>query len=205
MSTVLVSQPATATTRVRSVGSDSRCGLTAQQRLRFEQLVMEYLDCAYTGALRMTQNPDDAEDLVQDAVLRAMRGFDGFQDHTNFRAWLFRIMTNLYINQYRLKQRRPARADAVEVSGLHSTDASGNPEELVVDRMEAEYLRQAIEELPSDYRTVIMLSDEQGFSYGEIAKIMNCPIGTVRSRLHRARRILGRRLRDYGREAGYLR
>jgi len=165
---------------------------------------MEHLDSAYGGALRMTHNAEDAEDLVQDAVFRAMRGFHGFQEDTNFKAWLFRIMTNVYINDYRLKGRRPRRVEEVEPSDLRSRDSLAEPENLVLGRMEGEYLQRAIEGLPSEYRMVVMLAYEQGFSYEEIAKIIDRPIGTVRSRLHRGRRMLKRRLQQYACEAGYV-
>jgi len=177
--------------------------LSPERREEFERLVMAHLDSAYSGALRLTRNKTDAEDLVQDAVVRAMRGFHRFQSDTNFKAWLFRIMTNLYINEYHRRARRPERAEEVEPADLGWPGLPADPEMQVLRRMEAQYLHQAIEGLPAEFRAVVMLADEQGFSYEEIAKMIKRPIGTVRSRLHRGRRMLMHRLYDYAREAGY--
>jgi RNA polymerase sigma-70 factor (ECF subfamily) len=190
---------------VVDAGTDGRgsFALTSDQQNRIERLVMEHLDSVFNGALRLTHNVSDAEDLVQDAVFRAMRGFHSFQEDTNFKAWLFRIMTNVYINNYRVRARQPRRAEEVELADLKSPARLADPESVVMARMETEYLQRAIEDLPSESRTVVMLADEQGFSYDEIAKIIKRPVGTVRSRLHRGRRMLKRRLQQYAQEAGY--
>ena len=191
------------TTKVADNEASAPATLSADRREEFERLIMQHLDSAYSGALRLTRNRTDAEDLVQDAVVRAMRGFHRFQADTNFKAWLFRIMTNLYINEYHRKARQPERAEEVEPADLGWPDVPGDPEVAVMRKMEARYLHKAIEGLPEEFRAVVMLADEQGFSYDEIAKMIKRPIGTVRSRLHRGRKMLTHRLYDYAREAGY--
>jgi RNA polymerase sigma-70 factor (ECF subfamily) len=181
-----------------------RPGLSGERKAEFERLILEHLDSAYNGALRMTRNPSDAEDLVQDTIVRAMRGFHRFEAETNFKAWLFKIMTNLYINEYHRRARAPVRVDEVEPEDLGLPIGREGPEKAVLEKMEAEYINSAIEDLPDEFRAVVVLSDVQGFSYGEISKMIGRPIGTVRSRLHRGRRMLLRRLNHYAREAGYL-
>ncbi len=181
-----------------------KSGLIPARKAEFERLILEHLDSAYNGALRLTRNPSDAEDLVQDTVVRAMRGFHRFESETNFRAWLFKIMTNLYINEYHRRARAPERVEEVEPENIGLPLGKEGPEKEVLRKMEAEYINNAIEDLPDEFRAVVMLSDVQGFSYGEISKIIGRPIGTVRSRLHRGRRMLLRRLDHYAKEAGYL-
>lgn len=178
--------------------------LEPQERDEFERLAMAHLDAAYSGALRLAGNPTDAEDLVQDTFFRAMRAFRRFLPGTNFKAWLFRIMMNLYINEYRRRARRPRRAEDVDPSDLGWAGVTSDPEACALQQIEADYLHNAIARLPDKFRMVIMLADEQGLSYEEIARIMRSPVGTVRSRLHRSRRMLAHRLRGYAREAGHL-
>jgi len=188
----------------RSVEAEPRTGLNTDRKVEFERLILEHLDSAYNGALRLTRNPSDAEDLVQDTIVRAMRGFHRFTLETHFKAWLFKIMTNLYINEYHRRARAPERAQEIEPENLGMPAGQEGPEKHVLKKMEAEYINKAMEDLPDEFRAVVMLSDVQGFSYGEIGKIIGRPIGTVRSRLHRGRRMLLRRLNHYAKEAGYL-
>jgi RNA polymerase sigma-70 factor, ECF subfamily len=173
---------------------------------RFESYLTPILTAVYGTALHLTRNRDDAEDLVQEAALQAFRAFDSFQQGTNFRAWFFRILTNLFINAYRKRQRAPA-VDTLSESddapalylfkrtreiGLHAR--SPDPAALVIERLEAEQVSRAIAALPDDYRVVSALYFMEEFSYQEIAEIVGCPVGTVRSRLHRGRRMLQRAL-----------
>jgi RNA polymerase sigma-70 factor (ECF subfamily) len=169
---------------------------------RFEASLTPILTAAYGTALHMTRNCEDAEDLVQEAALQAFRAFDSFQEGTNFKAWFFRILTNLFINAYRKRQREPEidtlseHEDAPALylfkrtreMGMHS----GNPDPaaLVIEKVEVEQVSRAIAALPEDYRVVSVLYFMEEFSYQEIAAIVGCPVGTVRSRLHRGRRML---------------
>jgi RNA polymerase sigma-70 factor (ECF subfamily) len=180
---------------------------------RFEELAMPYMSALYSAALRMTRNPADAEDLVQETYLRAYRGFGGFQDGTNLRAWLYKILSNTFINSYRAKKRRPDEVDLDEsddfslfhrLGGLEAAAAERTPETQVLDSMPDEMVKAALEDLPEQFRMAVLLADVEGFSYKEIAEIMDVPIGTVMSRLHRGRKQLQRRLWDFGRERGLL-
>jgi RNA polymerase sigma-70 factor, ECF subfamily len=172
----------------------------------FEVLLTPLLDAAYGAALHMTRNRDDAEDLVQEAALQAFRAFDTFQPGTNFKAWFFRVQTNLFINKYRQKQREPEIDSYHELDdapmlhlyrqtrnlGLHSWNS--DPAALVLDKLEATQVAAAIAALPEEYRMVAALYFVQELSYQEIADIVACPVGTVRSRLHRGRRMLQKAL-----------
>jgi RNA polymerase sigma-70 factor (ECF subfamily) len=169
---------------------------------RFESYLTPILTAAYGTALHMTRHPDDAEDLVQEAALQAFRAFDSFQEGTNFRAWFFRILTNLFINAYRKRQREPGIETLPESEdapalylfkqtremGLHA--GNRDPAALVIEKIEAAQIVGAIAVLPEDYRVVSALYFMQEFSYQEIAEIVGCPVGTVRSRLHRGRKML---------------
>lgn len=174
---------------------------------------MPFMSGLYAAALRMTRNPSDAEDLVQETYLRAFRGFGGFQAGTNLKAWLYRILTNTFINIYRAKKRRPQQEtlDDVEdfylyrrIGGLEAVDANRGPEAEVLDSIPDTTITQAIEELPEQFRMAVLLADVEGFSYKEIAEIMDVPIGTVMSRLHRGRKQLQRRLWDLAIERGLV-
>jgi RNA polymerase sigma-70 factor (ECF subfamily) len=171
------------------------------------------MDQLYSAALRMTRNPSDAEDLVQETYLRAYRGFGGFKDGTNLKAWLYKILTNTFINTYRAKKRRPEETEFDDVEdfalygrlrGLEAADASRTPETEVLDAMPDEVVKEALESLPEQFRMAVLLADVEGFSYKEIADIMEVPIGTVMSRLHRGRKQLQQRLWEFARDRGLL-
>ncbi len=174
---------------------------------------MPYMSALYSAALRMTRNPADAEDLVQETYLRAYRGFGGFQEGTNLKAWLYKILSNTFINTYRARKRRPQETDLDEgedfylfnrLRGLEAVEAGRTPETDVLDQMPEDVVKTALEELPDQFRMAVLLADVEGFSYKEIADIMDVPIGTVMSRLHRGRKQLQRRLWDFGRERGLI-
>ncbi len=180
-------------------------------RARFERDVMPLVQGLYAAALRMTRNPSDAEDLVQETVLRAFRGFAGFREGTNLKAWLYRILTNTFINMYRKKQREPA---TVSVDGdleewflydrLAERGAEASAETTVLEAMPDEDVQAALESLPENFRMAVLLADVEGFSYKEIAQMLDIPIGTVMSRLHRGRRALEKALWDVARERGFV-
>jgi RNA polymerase sigma-70 factor (ECF subfamily) len=173
----------------------------------FSDLAMEFMPALYTAALRMTRNPSDAEDLVQETYLKAYRAFATFEAGTNLKAWLYRILTNTYINSYRAKKRRPEIADVEDIEDLYlyrhvSADRSGgagrSAEEEALDRFTDTDVKEAIESLPDTFRMAVLLADVEGFSYKEIAEITDVPIGTVMSRIHRGRKALQKALVDRG-------
>ena len=179
----------------------------------FADLAMEYMPALYTAALRMTRNAADAEDLVQETYLRAYRAFDSFELGTNLKAWLYRILTNAYINTYRAKKRRPEIADVEDVDDLylyrHLSGDGSNPtgrsaEDEALDRFTDTDVKEAIEALPENFRMAVLLADVEGFSYKEIADITDVPIGTVMSRIHRGRKALQKALVDRGRTRGLV-
>jgi RNA polymerase sigma-70 factor (ECF subfamily) len=180
---------------------------------RFADLAMPYMSALYTAALRMTRNPADAEDLVQETFLRAYRAFHTFEEGTNLKAWLYKILTNAYINQYRKAKRRPQEVDVDEVEDLYMYRRLGGAEQAELSRSaEAEVLdgipesavKEAIEALPEQFRLAVLLADVEGFSYKEIAEITGVPIGTVMSRLHRGRNLLQKRLWEFGEARGLV-
>jgi RNA polymerase sigma-70 factor (ECF subfamily) len=187
--------------------------LTSEEKERFQSDALPLLDSLYGGALRMTRNPADAQDLVQETVLRAYRAFRSFEPGTNLKAWMFRIMTNAYINTYRRKQREPRQvsSDEVEEFDLYQTlkdhDPSWDetPENLVLDALVDSDIIEAIDDLPEQFRMAVVLSDIEGFTYAEMAEIMDVPMGTVMSRLHRGRKQLQERLWEKARESGIVR
>jgi RNA polymerase sigma-70 factor, ECF subfamily len=178
---------------------------------RFERDALPLLREIYAAALRLTRNPADAEDLVQEAYLRAYRGFASFQEGTNLRAWLHRILTNTFINSYRKRQREPQTVSDEEVPDwylyekLAGGGAEASAETQVLESLPDEDVQEALASLPERFRLAVLLADVQGFSYKEIAEILEVPIGTVMSRLHRGRRALEKRLFDVMKERGLVR
>lgn len=180
-------------------------------RAEFEAEALQHLDALYASALRFTRDPRDAEDLVQDAFLRACRFLDRFEPGTNMKAWLFRILTNTFINKYRRNTRERSLVDGPEremvTDQLHSPEAAEraeNPERTFLDRLVSEEVLAAIDAVPIDFRMVVILADIHDFSYKEIADILDVPVGTVMSRLYRGRRHLQRSLAAHAAAAGIL-
>ncbi len=183
----------------------------AELRERFERDVLPLLPSLYGAAMRMTRNPADAEDLVQDTYLRAYRGFAGFQEGTNLKAWLYRILTNSFINTYRKKQREPQTVEGPDDADewylydrLGGRNVEVSAENEVLDRIPDSDVKAALESLSENFRLAVLLADVEGFSYKEIAEIMDVPIGTVMSRLHRGRKALERALFDTAKERGLI-
>jgi RNA polymerase sigma-70 factor (ECF subfamily) len=178
---------------------------------RFEREALPLMPALYQAALRMTRNPSEAEDLVQEAYLRAYRGFRGFEAGTNLKAWMYRILTNTYINSYRKKQREPQTVSADDTEEWYLYDRLGpeamepSAEASALEQMPDEDVRAALDSLPEGFRMAVWLADVEGFSYREIAEILDVPIGTVMSRLHRGRRALERALWNTVRERGLVR
>jgi RNA polymerase sigma-70 factor (ECF subfamily) len=178
---------------------------------RFAEDAMPFMDALYTAAMRMTHNAADAEDLVQETFLRGYRGYPRFEEGTNLRAWLYRILTNTFINSYRSKQRRPQESDLGEVEdlylyrrlgGLEASQRGRSAEDELMDVVTDSEVKAALDELPEQFRVAVLLADVEGFSYKEIADILDIPIGTVMSRLHRGRKGLQRLLADFASRRG---
>ncbi|WP_419849494.1 sigma-70 family RNA polymerase sigma factor [Candidatus Poriferisocius sp.] len=180
---------------------------------KFAEQAMVYMDQLYSAARRMTRNAADAEDLVQETYLRAYRGFGNFQEGTNLRAWLFRILTNAFINSYRSKQRKPRSVDLAGVEDLYLHQRLGgdtqarlgaSAEDVLMETITESEIVDALESLPEEYRITVLLADVEGFAYKEIAEILDVPMGTVMSRLHRGRKTLQKRLLDFGQTRGWV-
>jgi RNA polymerase sigma-70 factor (ECF subfamily) len=177
----------------------------------FERDAMEFAPQLYSAALRMTRNPADAEDVVQETFLKAYRAYDSFTEGTNLKAWLYRILTNTYINKYRKAQRRPNEVELGELQDLYlykrmgeSSGATESAESTALDMFVDEDIIDAIESLPENFRLPVLYADVDGFSYKEIAEILDIPIGTVMSRLHRGRKALQRKLWNLAVEHGLV-
>lgn len=208
--------PVTSSIRVQHARSVARArcpvrsqAMTTDTAPDFEAEALSYMDQLYAAALRMTRNGADAEDLVQETYAKAFAAQDKFTPGTNLKAWLYRIQTNAFINTYRKKQREPKRTDADTVEDWQLAAAAGHQssglasaEESALDALGDSEIREALAELSDDFRMAVYLSDVEGFAYKEIAEIMDTPVGTVMSRLHRGRRMLRERLRDYAAQRG---
>lgn len=174
----------------------------------FNEEILPHLDAMYNFALRLTADPNDAEDLVQDTIVKAYRFFDSYEKGTNAKAWLFRILKNSYINTYRKKSKKPNQVDYDEVATFYETirDERTDTSDLE-DRMFREliddHISRALDQLPEDFRTVVLLCDVEGFTYEEIANMLDVPIGTIRSRLHRGRNLLRSELLEYAERKGF--
>ena len=192
---------------------DNKNKMNSQERKAFHEEAVPHIDALYGTALRLTKSESDAEDLIQETMLKAFRYFDKYENGTNCKAWLFKIMHNTFINRYRKKQKRKEylidddyrplqeRAEAPKHTPFHENFQS---EEQLYFKMFGDEVKKALQEVPVDFRMVVLLADLQDFAYKEIAEIMDCPIGTVMSRLYRGRRMLQSQLADYARAEGYI-
>lgn len=181
-------------------------------RREFEQLALPQLDALYSAALRLTKNERDAEDLVQEAFLKAFRFWDKFERGTNLKAWLLKILTNTFITSYWRKTKERSAVDGTERETVQDrcmsrdlAEGAQNPEQMVFDRMLSDEILKAIDALPLDFRMTVILADIQELSYKEIAEVLDCPVGTVMSRLYRGRKILQASLQQHAKEMGILR
>ncbi len=182
-----------------------------KKQREFEDTAMEHTDALYRTALRMTKNTKDAEDLVQETLLKAFRFFDRFEKGTNIKAWLFKIMMNIFINDYRQKSKKPTSMSYEDVDDNYlyhqlkfQKSEGGDPEGTLFSRIFDDDVKKAIEELPDDFRIVVVLAFLEEFSYQEIAEIAGLQLGTVKSRLHRGRKLLQKSLWDYAVRNGFL-
>ncbi len=181
-----------------------------ENRRSFEREALPHMDALYRTALRMTKNENDAEDLVQETFAKAYRFWDKFEKGTNARAWLFKIMTNIFINEYRSKSRAPVSVNVDDIDDnflygqLAATGPSDDPERQFFAKIFDDDVKKAIEDLPDDFRMVVILSFIEEFSYQEIAEICDLQLGTVKSRLHRGRKLLQKKLFDYAVKNGYI-
>ena len=210
MTPVLLKRPPRAD--VDWLAMNEQAGTAGDPRIQFEQQALPYMDQLYAAAMRMTRNPQDAADLVQETFVKAFASWATFTQGTNLKAWLYRILTNTFINQYRKKQRDPYQGsldeleewqtDGAESATAPTSRASRSAEAEAIDHLPDSDVKDALQSIPEDFRMAVYLADVEGFSYQEIADIMKTPTGTVMSRLHRGRRMLRERLADYAAERG---
>ncbi len=203
------SAPQTARSDAADSGLDVSTETELERRTRFERDAMQYVDQLYSAAMRMARNPSDAEDLVQEAYTKAYSAFHQYKPGTNLKAWLYRILTNTYINLYRKRQREPlqSHSDTIEDWQLakaaeHTSSGLRSAEVEALDHLPDSDVKKALQAIPEDFRLAVYFSDVEGFAYKEISEIMNTPIGTVMSRLHRGRKLLREELADYAHDRG---
>jgi len=182
----------------------------AERKKRFERDALQYMNQLYAAAMRYTKNPEDAQDLVQDTYAKAYTSFHQFEPGTNLKAWLYRVLTTTFINTYRKDQRRPQTSDSeledwqIAEASSHTSDQGKSSEDVVLENLPDSDIKNALAEIPEEFRIAVYLADVEGFSYKEIAEIVGVPAGTVMSRLHRGRKQLREKLTDYARERGYV-
>ena len=182
---------------------------TRRKQREFEREALPHMDVLYNFALRTTGNADDAQDLLQETYLKAFRFWDKYEKGTNIRAWLFRIMKNSYINRYRKETKEPDKVDYEDIENFYNTIRADHTDpndlqEKIFNGLLGDEVARALEGIPEDFRTVVILCDIEGLTYEEIAEFIECPIGTVRSRLHRGRKLLQAKLLEYAKNQGYL-
>ncbi len=176
-----------------------------EEKRRYELLALPHMDALYNAALRMTRNAADAQDLVQETFFKAFRSFHSFKQEGNCKAWLYKILINTFINKYRKKKREPDWVDFEKVAPFHpAVRESKTPEEEIFDQLLSDDVEDALRKLPEDFRMAVWLSDIEKLPYAEIANILNCPIGTVRSRIFRGRKMLREMLYEYAKKMGYI-
>jgi len=209
--TAAVLERAIGSSKIGSLAMTDATPEPQQLRALFEEQAIPFMDQLYAAAMRMTRNPADAGDLVQETYTKAYAAFAQYQQGTNLKAWLYRILTNTFINSYRKNQRQPYQntIDDLEDWQLGSAESltqgrtTRSAEAEAIDHLPDSDVKEALQSIPEDFRLAVYLADVEGFAYQEIADIMKTPVGTVMSRLHRGRRLLRERLADYARQRGF--